>query len=137
MLYYLFEWLHKLNPSELPYELFSDRNPLMRQIAELAEQVRGQRQPASSNNPLLQVQAMISDGMIAALDGWRDLRDHSMEQIFLALYGSPLLQALVGLRASDENPRRRPGMEPERLAFIQQRIGELKARIAEGQSRRP
>lgn len=70
--------------------------------------------------------------MIAALDGWRDLRDRSMEQIFLALYGSPLLQALVGLRASDENPRRRPGMEPERIAFIQQRIGELKARIAQG-----
>ena len=31
------EWLHQLNPSELPYELFSDRNPLMRQIAQLAE----------------------------------------------------------------------------------------------------
>jgi hypothetical protein len=75
---------------------------------------------------------MISDGIIAALDGYRDLRDRSMEQIFLAIYSSPLLQALVGLRASDEPPRRRPGVEPERIAFIQQRIAELKARIAEG-----
>ena len=90
------EWLHKLNPSELPFELFSDRNPLMRQIAQLAEQVRGQRQPVSPDNPLLQVQAMISDGIIAALDGYRDLRDRSMEQIFLGIYSSPLLQALVG-----------------------------------------
>ena len=126
------EWLHKLNPSELPYELFSDRNPLMQQIAQLAEQVREQRQPASPDNPLLQVQAMISDGIIAALDGYRDLRDRSMEQIFLGIYSSPLLQALVGLRASDEPPRRRPGLEPERIAFIQQRIAELKARLAEG-----
>jgi hypothetical protein len=126
------EWLHKLNPSELPFELFSDRNPLMQQIGQLAEQVRSQRQPVSPDNPLLQVQAMISDGMIAALDGWRDLRDRSMEQIFLALYGSPLLQALVGLRASDKNPRHQPGVEPERIAFIQQRISELKARVAEG-----
>jgi len=126
------EWLHKLNPSELPFELFSDRNPLMRQIAQLAEQVRGQRRPASPDNPLFQVQAMISDGIIAALDGYRDLRDRSLEQIFLALYSSPLLQALVGLRASDEPPRRRPGVEPERVAFIQQRITELKTRIAEG-----
>jgi len=126
------EWLHKLNPSELPYELFSDRNPLMRQIAQLAEQVRGQRQPVSPDNPLLQVQAMISDGIIAALDGYRDLRDRSMEQIFLAIYSAPLLQALVGLRASDEPPRRRPGMEPEEIAFVQQRIAELKARLAEG-----
>ena len=75
---------------------------------------------------------MISDGIIAALDGYRDLRDRSMEQIFLGIYSSPVLQALVGLRASDESPRRRPGVEPERIAFIQQRIAELKARIAEG-----
>ena len=126
------EWLHKLNPSELPFELFSDRNPLMRQIAQLAEQVREQRQPTAPDNPLLHVQAMISDGIIAALDGYRDLRDRSMEQIFLGIYSSPVLQALVGLRASDESPRRRPGVEPERIAFIQQRIAELKARIAEG-----
>ncbi len=125
-------WLHKLNPSELPYELFSDRNPLMWQIAQLAEQVRQQRRPAAPDNPLLQVQAMISDGIIAALDGYRDLRDRSMEQIFLTLYSAPLLQALIGLRASDELPRRRPGVEPERIAFIQQRIAELKARLAEG-----
>lgn len=126
------EWLHKLNPSELPFELFSDRNPLMRQLADLAEQVRQQRQPASSDNPFLQLQAMVSDGMIAALDGWRDLRDRSLEEIFLAIYSSPVLQALVGIRASDAPPRRRPGVEPERLAFIQQRIEEIKARLAVG-----
>jgi hypothetical protein len=75
---------------------------------------------------------MISDGIIAALDGWRDLRDRSVEQLFLAIYSAPLLQALVGLRASGESPRRHPGIEPERLAFIQQRIAELKAHLAEG-----
>jgi hypothetical protein len=42
------------------------------------------------------------------------------------------LQALVGLRATDEPPRRRPGLDSERLAFVQQRIAELKARLAEG-----
>jgi len=126
------EWLHKLNASELPLEIFSDRNPLMRQIAQLAEQVRQQRQQVTPDNPLLQWQAMISDGIIAALDGYRDLRDSSMEQIFLSIYSSPLLQAMAGLRASDETPRPRPGHEPERVAFIEQRIAELKARIAEG-----
>jgi uncharacterized protein DUF3141 len=126
------QWLHALHPSELPFELFSDRNPLMRHVAQLAEQVRQQRRPASPDNPLLQVQAMISEGIIAALDGWRDLRDRSLEQMFLAIYSTPLLQALVGLRASDESPRQQPGIEPERLAFIQERIAELKARVAEG-----
>ena len=126
------ESLHAANPNELTYEMFSERNPLMRQIAQLAEQVRAARRPVSSDNPLMQWQAMVSDGIIAALDGWRDLRDRTMEQMFLSLYSSPLLQALVGLRASDEPPRRHPGMEPERLAFIQQRIAEIKARLAEG-----
>ncbi|MCB1823550.1 MAG: DUF3141 domain-containing protein [Candidatus Competibacteraceae bacterium] len=126
------EWLHRLEPSELPYELFSDRNPLMQQIARLAEQVHEQRRPVMPDNPLTQVQEMVSAGIIAALDGWRDLRDRSLEQIFLAVYSSPLLQAMVGLRASDEPPRRHPGVEPEQIEFIKTRITELKARIAEG-----
>ncbi|MER2532324.1 MAG: DUF3141 domain-containing protein, partial [Candidatus Competibacter sp.] len=123
---------YRIKPAELPHMLFSDRNPLMQQIAQLAGQVREQRQAVAPDNPLLQWQAIISDGMIAALDGWRDLRDRSLEQIFLAIYSAPLLQALVGLQASDESPRRRPGVEPERIAFIRQRMAELKARIAEG-----
>jgi pimeloyl-ACP methyl ester carboxylesterase len=126
------EWLHKLNPSELPFELLSNRNPLMRQIAELADEVRAHRRQASPDNPLFQLQTIFSDWIVAALDGFRDLRDRSMEQIFLAVYSSPLLQALAGLRASDEPPRRRPGLEPERIAFVQQRLAELKARLAEG-----
>ena len=126
------EWLNKLNPSELPFELFSDNNPLMRQVGQLAEQVREKRQPVSSDNPLLQWQAMVSDGIIAALDGWRDLRDRSVEQMFRTVYGSPLLQAMVGLGASDEPPRRRPGVEPERIAFIRRRIAEIKENLAKG-----
>lgn len=126
------KWLHTLHPSELPFELCSNRNPVMRHIAELAEQIRKQRRPASPDNPLLQAQARFSEAIIAALDGWRDLRDRSLEQMFLSIYSSPLLQALVGLSASDESPRRRPGGEPERLAFIQRRIAELTARVAEG-----
>jgi pimeloyl-ACP methyl ester carboxylesterase len=126
------EWLHNLHPSELPFEMFSDRNPLMRQIAQLAEQVRQQRRPASPDNPLLQLQTAVSGRIIAALDAWRELRDRSLEQMFLAIYSTPVLQALVGIRASDESPRRQPGIEPERIAFIRERISEIEAQIAEG-----
>jgi pimeloyl-ACP methyl ester carboxylesterase len=127
-----FEWLHKLNPSVLPFELFSDRNLLMRQIAELAAQVRRQRRPCSPDNPFLQVQAMVSEGIIAALKAWGDLRDRTLEQIFLAMYSAPLLQALLGMHATDESPRPQPSIEPERKAFIEARIADLKARITEG-----
>ena len=126
------EWMEKLNPSELPFEIFSERNPMMRQVAQLAEQVRQQRRPAAADNPLVQWQAKFSEGIVAALDGYRDLRDATLEQIFLATYSSPILQAMVGLRASDESPRRHPGDEPERTAFIEKRIAELKDRIGDG-----
>jgi hypothetical protein len=126
------EWLHELHPSELPFEIFSDRNPPMRQIAELAEQVRQQRRPASPDNPFLQLQTTVSECFIAALDAWRDLRDRTVEQMFLTIYSTPVLQALVGIRASDESPRRQPGIERERMAFVRERIDEIKAQIAEG-----
>jgi hypothetical protein len=112
--------------------MFSDRNPLMRQTAELAEQVRQRRRPASPDNPFLQLQTTVSERIIAALDAWRDVRDRTVEQMFLAIYSMPALQAVVGIRASDESPRRQPGLEPERIAFIRERIGEIKTQIAEG-----
>jgi hypothetical protein len=60
------------------------------------------------------------------------VRDRTVEQMFLAIYSMPVLQAVVGIRASDESPRRQPGLEPEHMAFILERIGEIKAQIAEG-----
>jgi len=126
------EWLKKLTPPLPDSDPFAASNPLMKQVAQMAEQIRQHRTEVAPDNPLLAWQARFSDGIVAALDGYRDLRDKSMEQIFLATYSSPLLQALVGLPATGESPRPRPEADPERLAMIKQRIAELKARIAEG-----
>jgi hypothetical protein len=125
-------FMKKLSFAELPFEMFSERNPLMQQVAKLAEQVREQRQPVAPDNPFVAWQAKLSEGIIAALDGYRDKRDSAMEKAFLAIYSSPVLQAMVGLGASDEPVRQKPGLAPERMALIEQRIAELKARIAEG-----
>ena len=53
------------------------------------------------------------------------------ESTFDAVYGSPLLQALVGLKATDAGSRL-PGKDPVHLALVAQRINELKAAIPEG-----
>ncbi|MBK6601477.1 MAG: DUF3141 domain-containing protein [Betaproteobacteria bacterium] len=127
--------LHAFNPAELPYQLFSDKNPLMQQVAGLAEQVRQNRVQVAPDNPLLKMQGQVSEAIVAALERFGETKDRSFEQIFLNVYGSPLLQALLGMRASDAPPRHRPGVEPERLAFVQQRIAEIKARVAEGGAR--
>jgi hypothetical protein len=78
------------------------------------------------------MQARFSDSVVEALERFGELKDRTFEQMFLGIYSSPLLQAMLGMRASDEPPRRRPGIEPERLAFIHKRIAEIKARVAEG-----
>jgi hypothetical protein len=105
------EWMKKAKRTELPFEIYSDRNPLMKQVAQLAEKVREQRQPAAPDNPWLQWQAMVSDGIVAALDGYRDRRDSNLEKLFLAIYSSPVLQAMVGTGSTAE-PRPRPGHGP-------------------------
>ena len=126
------EWLKKSKNTELPFEMFSDRNPLMKPVAELADQVRANRAPAAPDNPLVKWQETVSDGIVAALDGYRDQRDAAMEKLFLAIYSSPVLQAMVGTVAPDVVPRPRPGMDPERMVRIKARISELKAGIAKG-----
>ena len=126
------EWMKKLSHAELPFAIFSERNPLMQQVAQLAERVREQRKPASPDNPFLAWQAELSEGIVAALDGYRDQRDSLLEKTFLAVYGSPALQALVGMSASDEPVRKKPGLDHGHVALIKERIAELKASIAEG-----
>jgi len=126
------EWLKASKHTELPFEVFSNRNPMMQPVADLAEQVRENRQPAAPDNPLVKWQEMVSDGIVAALDGYRDQRDAGLEKLFLAIYSSPMLQAMVGTASPDATPRPRPGMDPERIARIRQRISTLKAGIAKG-----
>jgi hypothetical protein len=124
--------ISRMQFSGWPFLLFSDKNPLMKQVAILAEQVRAQRAPASPDNPFVQLQEALSLQMVSALNAFRDFRDQSLEQLFLTIYGNPMLQALAGMRAKDDGPRRVPGLEPEEIAFIRERMAELKARIGVG-----
>jgi Protein of unknown function (DUF3141) len=90
------EWLHKLQPAEAPYEFFSEKNPLMRQVAELTERVREQRMQSVPDNPFSKLQETMSSLIISALDGWRDIRDQSLEQIFLTVYGTRCCKRWLG-----------------------------------------
>ena len=126
-------WMHKLNPSELPFEVFSDSNPLMNRVAGYADVVRENRMPVSPDNPWPALQESFSIWMTALLDAWRSWRDWGLENAFLAVYSAPLVQAMAGMRATPgEGPRRRPGIEPERIKFVKGRIAEIKACIAKG-----
>ena len=126
------ELMRRMHPLRLGYELVSDQNPLVAALAPLAERVRGQRRPAAPDNPFLAWQEMVSAQIVAGLDAWRDLHDGACEATFHALYGSPLVQAIMGLKASDAPPRPRPGQEPEAAALIREHTAALRRRLGEG-----
>jgi pimeloyl-ACP methyl ester carboxylesterase len=126
------EWMRQMHPLRLGYELFSDRDPVMQQVASAAQWVRENRQPAEPDNPFLQWQGFVSDWITQSLDAFRDWRDMMIEQFFFATYSQPWLQAMLGLRASDDPPRPNPGQDPDHLAFVEHRIEELRSGMDKG-----
>ena len=126
------QWLTRLNPVRLPFEILSSANPLIAPVQQWAELVQAHRQPADPDNPFVQLQERVSNSIADGLAAWGHARDRMVENLFMAIYGSPWLQAMVGLRASDAPPRGRPGEEPEQVAFVAAEIERLKGRMEEG-----
>jgi hypothetical protein len=126
------DWMHELHPLRLQYELFSDQNPAMAPVAKLAEQVRNSRKPINSDNPLLAMQQQFSEQIVAGLDAWREASEKIAERTFLAIYGSPTLQAAVGLDPAGTQRLRKAPKNPLHRELLQKRIAELKSLIPIG-----
>lgn len=92
----------KLDPLRLSYTLFADSNPWMKGVQQLAAKVTSARRPVSADNPFLAAQAKVSDQIIAALDSYRTARDQQVEQTFFSFYGSPVVQAMLGITTATE-----------------------------------
>lgn len=99
------EALRQMHPYRLRYRVYSSKNPFLHGISGLADKVRAERKPAAPNNIFTAMQEAFSRQIAATLDQYRDVRDSAVERYFLNLYGSPVLQALVGLRADDQRVR--------------------------------
>jgi hypothetical protein len=126
------EWMRKLHPLRLQYEIFSNANPAMATVAGLAEQVRHRRQPAAADNPFLALQDNVSRSIVAVLDAWRDVTEAFAEQAFFAVYGSPAVQAAVGINPAAAQPARHAAKSQLHQELMQTRIAEIKKRIPLG-----
>ena len=124
--------MRRFDPLRLQYEMFSHANPFMRPVLSALEDARANRRPAVASNVFWQAQERFAQSIEQALDGYRDVRDHLAEASFHAIYGSPLVQAMVGLKATDAGVRRRPGKDPAHVAAVARRIDELRADVAKG-----
>src|SRR4029453_11799262 len=125
------EMMRNLHPLRLQYEAFSSQNPFMATVKSVAERVSEERKPVSTDNPFVAFQEQISKQIVNALDSWRDAQEALSEATFLAVYGSPALQAAVGIDPQSA-PSRRQEMSAAHRRMLDKRIAELKSRIGEG-----
>jgi hypothetical protein len=128
----LAEWMQQMHPLRLQYEMFSNANPMMASVAATAEQVRSSRKPVAADNPFVAIQETMSQQIVAALDAWRDANEVLSERTFLAVYGSPALQAAVGIDPAATQPMRRAAKSPLHQELLRTRIAELKSSIPIG-----
>jgi pimeloyl-ACP methyl ester carboxylesterase len=119
------------HPLRVQYEAFSGENPSMKAVEVAAEKVRENRKPVASDNPFVAFQEKVSKQIVDALDKWRDSQEAFSEALFLSVYGSPALQAAVGIDPQSK-PSRKLEMSPQYRERLQARIAELKSQVGQG-----
>jgi hypothetical protein len=125
------DWMRNLHPLRAGYEAFGRDTAAMKAVATKAEAVRESRRPAGKDNPFLKAQESVSESIVNVLDKWRDTQEALSESLFLSIYGSPALQAAVGIDPNVD-PSPVPEMSTEHRKLLDARIAELKAGIGTG-----
>ena len=93
--------------------------------------IRENRKPAAEDNPFVTFQETVSKNIVDTLDKWRDTQESLSEALFLGIYGSPVVQAAVGI-TPDAEVSPKPQMSPEHRKRLEARIAELKSQIGAG-----
>lgn len=126
------EALRMAHPLRLQRFLLSDLNPAMWPVKAMADAVRQNRRPTAADNPLITTERAVSAQITSALDAYRDTRDRMQELTFKAIYNSPWVEALAGLRApyADElKPRPR---DEDLEALLETKKTAIRARAEQG-----
>jgi hypothetical protein len=128
----LAEAMRGLHPLRLSYEMFGPRNPWMAWVATEAERIRGRRAPAGAGNPLVAAQALMSKAMVEGLDAWRKAAERLSEEAFHAIYGTPGLQAALGIDTASQERPRKAAKSKLHEALVERRIAELRDGMTRG-----
>jgi hypothetical protein len=104
----------------------------MSPVAAWAEWVRANRSAVSADNPFLAFERLASEAIGSGLEAWGKARDTWTEQVFLSTYGSPWLQAVLGLRADDARSTHHSERDLAREAATSRIAAELLERIETG-----
>jgi hypothetical protein len=121
-----------MQPLRVKYAMFSDKNPLMSLVPPLAEKARAARRMPDPDNPCVKIQERFSDMVTEWLETVGLLRDQASEAIFHAVYGSPWLQAMLGVVSNNGRVRPKPGTSPEHRAALAALIEKLRDEMNQG-----
>lgn len=89
------EFFKQIHPLRVNKYIFSDRvNPYMTIFRTLAPLVRKDRKPVWPDNPFVSAEKKISDGIVAMLDGFQNVRDRFEESVFFTIYENPWMKIL-------------------------------------------
>jgi hypothetical protein len=100
------DFLREMHPNRVAFRAFSDQNPLMAPVPSAAEKIRADRHPVEANNPFLALEKMASSWIVTNLEIFAKTRGAMTEAMFLGTYGSPLVQAAIGLKAEHSDAGR-------------------------------
>ncbi|CAG2156210.1 hypothetical protein LMG31506_05632 [Cupriavidus yeoncheonensis] len=126
------EAAREIHPSRLERSVATDANPWMAWIGALAPVVREHRHAVSQDNPFLTMEHAVSAQITVALDQYRDARDAWYEQVFEAMYQSPMMAALVGMTAQAPVNLESPVTVQLRKELAQRRLQDAQAAIGQG-----
>jgi hypothetical protein len=126
------ELMRKTNFHRMRYAAFSDKNPVSRAVEPLAEKVRQNRKPVTDENPYRQMEHAAADLIDTALTAYGAMIDTWKETTFQMIYGSPLLQATVGMLGTNTVPHLRLGRSVMRESAAQKLQLELQNKLSVG-----
>ncbi len=124
--------MRTMHPNRVRFSFFADTNPAAQIVKDMAEHARKDRTPAAPDNPLLGIEKAVSSNITAWLETCGEIRDAMMETFFLNTYGSPLLQAMVGLHPEASLPPRRIARDLAREATESRYEAELEKQFEYG-----
>jgi hypothetical protein len=126
------ELSRRIHPNRARFQMFANDNPVITPVAAWADWVRDNRRPVGPSNPFLGFERAMSDMIAAGLEAWGEARDAMQEALFFGVYGSPILQAMVGLRADGASASRRIERDLAREAVASRVAAHLEQQIDQG-----
>ena len=126
------DWSRKMHPNRVRFSIFADENPAMRLVATTAEQVRKDRKGVAEGNPFSAFEKEMAKAVSGTLTAFGAARDAMTEQLFHFTYGSPLLQALVGLDPDGSDVLRAPARDAIRETAQEEARAKLEEQFDKG-----